>query len=425
MYQYHEYYEQPVDTFNANQPQLRTPVVSFSPGAALADPNPHGSYQYTDAHTTTDSLAAFGQLDWQFMETLKGTLGLRYTKDKKSGDEFIRRVYWDPTGLGPFAPSVDLTASTFGAPALQARATNDGSGTWTRPYDNEWDATTGTAGLQWTPMDGANTYLRYTRGYKDGGVNVGGLVALDTLYTDAEYVNAYEFGWKQEIGGQLTANLSVFYYDYIGAQYPLTLVNLPPAVGTRSEIFNIDSISRGVELETVWRPTAELQLMLNYAFLATHIKDRSCYSKSTYTTGVDPKACTAPSATGGSVYILGNQVPGSPENKVSFNAMYTFEFSAGKLALSGSYVWRDEQYSSILGGDEWLVPDYAKTDFRAIWSDTDNTYSVIAYLRNAGDTEGYDGVVAATGSSGITQSYSLTPPRQFGLELQYRFGSAK
>jgi iron complex outermembrane receptor protein len=421
LYQYHEYYEQPVDTFNPNQTQLRTPL--------LGPANPKGSFQYTDAHTTTDSLAAFGQVDWQFTESLKATLGLRYTKDTKSGDEFIRRVSWNPTLLGPFATAFDITglapaSGGFNSPTIGAHATNDGSGTWTRSYDHDWDATTGTAGLQWTPMDGANTYLRYTRGYKDGGVNAGGLVPLANLYTDAEYVDAYEFGWKQEIGGQFTANLSVFYYDYQGAQYPLTLVSTS-GLGTNSQIFNIDSLSRGAELETVWRPTTELQLMLNYAFLDTHIKDRNCYSKSTYTTGVDPKACGNPTPSGGPVYIFGNDVPGSPENKISFNAMYTFEFSPGKLSLSGSYVWRDTQYSSILGGNEWVVPSYGKTDFRAIWTDTDNSYSVIAYLRNAGDTEGFDGVTAATGSSGITQSYSLTPPRQYGLELQYRFGSAK
>ena len=419
VFQYHEYYEQPVDTFNPNQTQLRAPQ--------LGPANPNGSFQLTDAHTTTKSMAAFGQVDWHITDAVTTSLGLRYTKDKKSGVEFARRVSWNPTFLGAFAPAFDITAlgpasGGFNSPTIGGALLTDGTGRWARSFNEEWDAVTGTLVAKWSPIDGGNGYLSYNRGYKDGGVNAGNLVAANLLYTDPEYVNAYEAGWKQELGGRFTANVSVFYYDYKDAQFPLTLVN---DVGTTSQIFNIDSISRGLELETVYRPFDDLQLLASYAYLNTSIKDERCYSDAIYIIGVvGYQPCSNPSATGGAEAIKGNDSPGSPEHKFAANALYTVHTTPGSVSFSASYIWRSTQYSSIFSRAEYQVPSYDQWDFRAIFNDAGNRYSVIAWVRNAFDNEGFDGVTAAATASGVTQSYSLTPPRHVGVEFQYRFGSA-
>ena len=90
------------------------------------------------------------------------------------------------------------------------------------------------------------------------------------------------------------------------------------------------------------------------------------------------------------------------------------------------------------------------------WKGKDNRYSVIAYVKNAFNTLGYDGgststrysgvysaaTIAAAGMTaglpgsvpgtfnavqktptfnGISTTYNLTPPRTFGVEFQYRF----
>ncbi len=431
VFQYHEKYEQPIDTFNPLQTQLRTPVLLSQTTFAFqgfAPANNRGTYQLTDAHTTTKSLAGFGQLDWHINDDITTSVGLRYTKDKKSGQEYARRISYNPTPTGATTVAIDITPWSpalggFNSPTIGAVAANDGTGRFTRSYEKDWDAVTGTLQFKWSPFEGSNTYFTYNRGYKDGGINAGNLVALDVLYTKPEYVNAYEAGWKQELGGRFTANLSVFYYDYIGAQFPLTLVQ---ASSTTSQIFNIDSISRGLELETVYRPLDDLQIMASYAFLNTHIKDKGCYSNSIYVVGVgSDKPCTGPSATGGAEAVQGNDMPGSPEHKAYISAMYTVHTGPGDVSLSASYVWRSEQYSSIFSRQEFEVPSYDQVDARIIFTEAANRYSVIAFARNLLDEEGFDGVSANASSSGITQSYSLTPPRQLGLELQYRFGSAK
>ncbi len=63
----------------------------------------------------------------------------------------------------------------------------------------EWHATTGTAGLEWTPNDDTLTFVKYTRGYKSGGFSAGKFAPGRTGYTEPEYINSYEFGVKQTL----------------------------------------------------------------------------------------------------------------------------------------------------------------------------------------------------------------------------------
>ena len=415
LYQYAESFEQPFTIYASNQAQLATPL-----GAA---PNPDRNFYLTDQNTDIASVAAYGQLDWQFADTWKATLGARYTKDKKTSDEYSRQIYWDPTAF-----SATTGISAFDITSLATGGTRLADGRVTRHLEGEWDATTGTTGFEWMPQDGSLGYLKYTRGYKAGGINAGALVA--NPYTDPEYVNAYELGWKQNIGDRLQANVSTFYYDYLGAQIPLIV----PDIGTtRTDFYNLDMTNYGVEVETVWSPIEDLQIMLNYAYLRAELKDpNGCYPDVAETpTNVGPQPCSVtipgpPVAVIAGQKVDGNTAPRSPENKAAVNLLYTLHFGPGSLALSGSYLWRDEQYSSVFTREEYRVDAYGQADFRATWTDADNNYSVVAFAKNAFDDLGYDGVaVTNNGANTIDRTLSYTNPRTYGVQLQYRFGAAK
>jgi iron complex outermembrane recepter protein len=423
LYQYHERYQQPVSVSAAAQTQLRAPlrlVRGVTPGTTmLGGPgaaNPSSTYSFNDAHITNTSLAGFGQLDYAFTEHWKGTLGLRYTRDKKYGDEFARFIFWDPGLQGGLAPVFDISDTTFGINGGVLGA----DGKYTRHLADHWDALTGTAGMEWRPVAGTLAYLKYTRGYKDGGLNAGGIVALP--YTDPEYVNAYELGIKQEIGRALVLNTSLFFYDYRGAQIPLAVPR--PTGPNVTQTFNIDARSLGVEVESIWQATDALRLLLNYSFLDTELNSGSnCFADvlDSPITGIGPRPCVTNLGSPGQS-VDGNRVPGSPRNKVAFNATYTWSFTPGSLRLSASWVWRDTTYSSIFTRREWLAPSYDQTDARLSWEDARGRFTMIGYVRNAFDDLGFDTVSAQSTAAGITRSFSLTPPRQYGLELQYRFG---
>ena len=135
---------------------------------------------------------------------------------------------------------------------------------------------------------------------------------------------------------------------------------------------------------------------------------------------VDPLEGTNLCATGGHT-VKDNRVPFQPRNKVALTGLYTFNFTPGSLTLSASWLWRDTQYSSIFNRSELLIPSYDQTDLRMTWQSAENKYSVVGFVRNVFDDEGFESAGAAATASGITQTYSLTPPRQYGVEFQYRF----
>ena len=50
----------------------------------------------------TKSYAGFGQLDYELVDKLKLTLGLRYSSDTKRGAESYRVVQWQPAGASVY-----------------------------------------------------------------------------------------------------------------------------------------------------------------------------------------------------------------------------------------------------------------------------------------------------------------------------------
>ena len=74
----------------------------------------------------------------------------------------------------------------------------------------------------------------------------------------------------------------------------------------------------------------------------------------------------------------------------------------------------------------------AGLDLRALFTPTGNKFTVIAYVKNVFDTEGYAAAVAASQRNNNPSvpsdqfangapNFELTPPRLYGVELQYRF----
>ncbi|MEO8114085.1 MAG: TonB-dependent receptor, partial [Phenylobacterium sp.] len=279
-YFYHEAYKQPVFTQFVSQTELAN---------VLNGPrNPTLRPYDTRPELQDKSYAGFGQIDWEFAEHWKTTVGLRYSHDHKYGQESARIICFalagcgtNPEALGSFLTgSIDITAAVAATgrnpdgslkQGIGAATVIDPStGFATRKLDAEWQATTGTAGVQWTPDSDTMAYARYSRGYKAGGFNTGitALIVADP-YTGPEHANAYEVGLKKTFGRTLQANMAVFYYNYTNYQAPVTIVPTSGALATTQSIFlNVPkAVSQGFELETIWSPIDNLQVLFNYAYL--------------------------------------------------------------------------------------------------------------------------------------------------------------
>jgi len=475
LYYYHETYRASTpdpDLFTPASSQLQHPVLG-------APANPTGAWNVGDYQMVTESKAAFGQLDWKATDTLKLTLGLRYTQDHKFGTEFKRVVCFSDicmpglysalglTGFGPgtaanwgsllgnftalsqigpflglgnsLAPLATLGNGGFDLTQLNdvqggiapttgpkgAKGVTDpvkcdthgvctqytidpATGLLIRHLGDTSDAWTGTLGAQWDPRPGAMAYARFSRGYKAFGLAAGS--ALAQPEAKPEFVNAYEIGAKASLGPTFQADVALYYLDYRDLQAPLA-VQVGPT--TTTQFINVDkSRSAGVELDAVWQPIESLRFMLDYSYDNTRILKSGLF--------VDTKdnVNRAPQS------LVGNRLPQAPLNKVGLNATYAFELDPGTLTLGASYIYRDKTFANVFSTNGNSAPSWDQVDLRANWAARSGKYIVIAYVRNVFDTLGYDAAIAATTTSFGpygTQNLELTPPRTYGVEVQYKF----
>ncbi|MFC3079185.1 TonB-dependent receptor [Phenylobacterium terrae] len=451
-YYYHEKYRQPVTLTEPDQPQLAAPL-----GAA---PNPLRIIYHTNQAMEAESKAVFGQIDWSFAPTWRATVGLRYTQDEKAGVESTRQMCLglpsclasiaglfgvSPANatianLGSLTPALDITNSVAsGLPPAGVTApqngvvgpavTNPATGIRSRALAGEWDAWTGTAGLEWKPEEETLVYGRYSRGYKAGGFNSGTITAFPE--TKPEFVDAYELGVKRDWSRSFQTNISAFYYDYTDAQ---VLVTYQPEIGPRySTYFNLPkSTIQGIEIESTWAPLDNLRILANYAYLDAQIDEACCIVDSDDPTAMLPGARPAgplgpiDAATGQPTRgqdLAGQTLPASPKHKVAVNALYTWDLAPGSLTGSISWLWRDEVYSSMFNRELNLAPSRSQIDARLTFTDAEDRYTLVAYVQNLTDEEDIDSIGASRNSLGVIQpgAYSLVPPRTYGVQIQYRF----
>jgi iron complex outermembrane recepter protein len=466
LFQYHEEWDQPISIKEAAQGNadvgcVTIVVAAFGPNAgclqtplnttltALAAPNPSNDIYKQEADMKGNSYAVFGQTDWKFTPTWKLTTGLRYTYDKLSGVESYRELCFGLpsclalTGYAPGAPPLpqylltgpalfgaltpvnDITAANAAGIANCATAAgcnyrgvtgpptlNTATGFWSRGLSDHWDAVTGTAGLEWTPDENTLAYLKYTRGYKSGGFNAGTITASPE--SDPEHVDALELGGKEVFNKNLQINGAFYVYDYKNLQDPLTVQPAGGGPGIASIVNLPKVISFGAEFESIWQPITNLQLILDYSYM-----DATIRSDFVVQNPILPS--TAPF-----VDVKGQTTPQSPRHKVATNGNYTWRFTPGSLNFSASYIWKAKTYDSIFNQPYYLAPAYSEVDSRLSWNDASDRYTIFIYGKNLQNKIGYSNVGAQrviapeAGFPNYTSEYELTPPRTYGIEIQYR-----
>ncbi|MBI1200319.1 MAG: TonB-dependent receptor [Phenylobacterium sp.] len=446
LYQYHEKYRQRIQLGDPQQVQLASPYyfggINPTTGAPILIPaaaNPTRDFADQNASLTSDAWAVFGQAKYELNEQFAVTAGLRYSHDKKDGTESQRLVLYSPAG--PFGPalggalafdvSTDLDPTTAGVQN-------------SRSLSNSWEALSGTLNLDWTPDSDTLVYAKYSRGYKSGGFLLG------TLAPDPEAkketVNAFEVGTKKTIARTLQINGAVFYNDYNDLQINLQQLNAARTASANNFV-NVDARAYGLELEAVWQPIDHLQINASYGYLNTKITDGCCFYDPADPSALLPSARpSGGTAVTNNVLLVFQDLKGSPlyqspKNKFALNANYTFEFEPGSLTFSGTYTWTDKTIYQPFADPAFEVPSYGTADFRAIWREAQDRYTVIAFIKNAFDKQGY----TSTGSTNPTAVFGvpnpgltvngvpylaqtgtaitrgLVAPRTYGVELQYRF----
>jgi len=337
-------------TVDINDPHASCPYVDPNPIESINGEG-HNYFRSKNPYTLK-SAAAFGEIYWQATDALKVTAGLRYTDDRKTFVPVPSQILLARYYLGGGTVSK-------GYPELP-------------PIKQHWGEWTGRLGVDWKPKlsftDQTMLYAFYSRGYKGGGANppapgfatapqdlqimqedgysqdvidfIMGLGAFPMLTLTAneyqrtfkpEFVNAFEIGAKNTLlGGAMTLNGDVFFYDY--KDYQVSQIRDRTAVNE-----NFDARTWGLELQSTFTPSRNLQLLANVGYLDTRIGDGE--------TSIDLMDRTQ----GNSDYIVTKPWVQLPSNCVVPKAVVEYYFQQGAAFNQSQGLCGGWGYGNLIG----------------------------------------------------------------------------
>lgn len=189
----------------------------------------------TKAEFDQRTYAVFGQVDYQPIEALTLTAGLRYEYFRDQLN--LRNVFEDPV-LGVLPNGLDLKDSVTQGDVLLPRFA-----------------------LQYQVNPTITLYGTISRGYKPGTQNYGA-ASLDTLIVRPESLWNYEVGFKTNwLENRLSANLSLFWSDVDNYQILLT-----DPTGVNTLIANGGVSTKGLELELNAKPVKGLEIVAGFGY---------------------------------------------------------------------------------------------------------------------------------------------------------------
>jgi outer membrane receptor protein involved in Fe transport len=410
-----------------------------------------------------ESKAFFGEGYYDISDTLKFTLGLRYTNDEKEQDIVPSALFTPVTALPEAGVPIGL---------LQA----------------DFQETTGRIGLDWSPTLGATddtlVYAFYSKGYKGGGLNppqpAGANLFPQTF--EPEFVDAFELGTKNTFANNTQSlNVTGFYYDYQG--YQITQI-----VNRTSANFNVDAKISGLEVEYLWTPADNWLLTANLGLLKSELqgttgidvldrtngnsdfvtlKNASTYSNcvvsaqgyatilgaiagSVLNNGDSRGLCAGAFAgseaalglgdvtyvdgngdtqtigaltpfDGISKDLDGNKLPGTPEMTLNLAAEYTFNSlrdSNWDMTVRGDFYYQADSYSRVFNTQRDELDSWTNLNLSVVLANAESGWGVEAFAKNITDEEVITGAYLTDDSSGLFTNIFLTEPALYGITVR-------
>jgi iron complex outermembrane receptor protein len=386
-----------------------------------------------------ESIAAFAEVNFDITDSLRVTLGVRYTEDdiEVNAAEMSRGPLFHQQPLNEIQafiqpPSTDPTLRSF----------NSGSQTF--------DAVTPRVVVSWSPSDQLNTYASVSNGYKPGGITF-----QDTGSGEIPVPFNEESMWSYEIGAKwrssnnrLQVNAAAFFMDWEDQQMPsVEVAIINNAVVNNFRIINASAESSGFELEVQGLVTDSFLLGGSVGLLDAEFTSFNGTSDNVE----DPKV--SPFIINNMGFVLdGVTPPRSPETTINLFAQYDFQVSGLDSWVRLDWSYRDEITSDIeavvsqldildnaatqsLGLDTefngdgfgngvafpWprgafptLIPSYDVTNLRAGISG--ERWSITGYIENLTDENYYTGTQENFGIGG----FRIRPHfRNYGIQFRF------
>ena len=360
----------------------------------------YGANQFSRNHEfdqKTESFAFFAQGTYEISDTLRMTLGLRYTEEEKDATS-VQKLGDSNCGIDGNADTSIAGCANGYNPFLaivQATSFNTYNKNWLD--SRETDDLTPSINVQWDVSDSSMLYISYSEGFKSGGfsaaddgnpgnVGVGGFpveavssVPNEDFEFDDESVEAFEIGGKHEfLDGAMRLNWAAFYSEYQNLQTTIFKgVGFAVKNAASSEV-------QGLEVDWLLQVSDAVRVGANFAYLdATYgdFKDGPCDAIQLDQNGLC--GTTAGIAVGSLNDLTGVNTLYSSE--YSGNAFIDIRSQWGdKEVFAGIDVNYRSEFQSAGDNDKYdMIPEYTKVNMRVGLS-ADN-WEVMAYGRNVFD----------------------------------------
>jgi iron complex outermembrane receptor protein len=365
-----------------------------------------------------ESWALFGDLSHDFNERWSVSLGARYTEDRRHSVVIREQLVGGFTGF-------------FGGSATLLSRPGDFEGT------ARFDDLSTRLTLQFHPADGQMLYATAAEGFKGGGFDPRGLssdapdfngdnlVSQDEVEAfmqfEPEKVRSYELGWKGELfKGRLNSRLALFHADYTDIQISGTKLMDRDGDGIYESFSgtiasnDADAIIRGLEWEG--QALAATDLWTNGSRL--ELNGALGYIDAEFEKYIDPEAQDIADST-----TFGN----APSWTLALSARFQFPLSLlghpGTLATLVSWSWRDEFAQGHSANPNFSQGAYALWDAGINWMSADGRWRAGLMGRNLGEARYIVSGLGLGGGNFLYRTVFYGNPRQYWLDLQYRFGA--
>lgn len=313
---------------------------------------------------SASSIAPFSHVTYKFNDRWTAFAGLRYTSEKKQ--------VTDPgTGL-----------------VMSGRTSES------------FSQLTPSAGLQFFPDASTQLYATVSRGFKSGGFNTIVVAPRENyLPFDKETITSYELGVKR-VQNRFRISAAAFFSDYEDIQ--LSVFNFATPEFRNAAEAEI----RGVEIEFDANVSDALLLQAGIGYLdAEYVRlDESVL-----------QGLTVP-------VTLNSEFPNAPEWSAYAGVGYNASFDRlGRLAVRADYAWRDTTFNDAPNTPEISQDAYGTLHAAVSLETPDGRWRVKLFGQNLTDEEYLTTGVSNKPGFG-TASGAFARPRNWGLNVRYRFG---
>ena len=370
-------------------------------------------HPWQEAYTNTlDSraYAVFGDVIWHATDKVNLTFGLRYTRDEKDFTWYNARR----TAPG-FDAVLDLAEAAglfeaLGIPrsflvfdiAFVDPISEANKGVTSRA-GNAWSDFSPRFVIDYHPSQDTMLFASLAKGYKAGGFNTFARGAS----IDNEDVWNFETGIKRSLAEeQLQFEASAYYYVYDNRQALRldTTTSIPRYVTDTS-----DQTAWGIDFSMRWQPTRALSVDFNTAWI-----------DSTYKDYITPEG-----------QDLEGQPTGEPMWSFATGVNYDLDLAAnGALRFSLRHSYRGSNRCNSGSGSQGNCSRYSaftiggeqnRTDLYLQWRSPADAWGVGLYANNLFDNQYVTGLHRYGTTVFGTTGASISEPRFYGMELQYRF----